>query len=64
MPPADVPASDPVHLEVPGEVVLPGEEVVVVVELCVFDPVRAVRGVGEAQSSCGLIQVLCNTQRQ
>ena len=60
MPPADVPPSDPVNLEVPGEVILPGEEVVVVVELRVLDPVRAVPGVGEAESSCGLVQVLCS----
>ena len=46
MPPADVSPSEPVHLEVLGHIVLPGEEVVVRPELCVLDPVSAVLGVG------------------
>ena len=49
MPPADVPPSDPVHLEVLGEVVLPGEEVVVALVLGVLDPVGAVPGVGQTE---------------
>ena len=49
VPPADVPPSDPVHLEVLGEVVLPGEEVVVALVLGVLDPVGAVPGVGQTE---------------
>ena len=49
--PADVPAGDPVHLEVLGHIVLPGEEVVVRPELRVLDPVGAVLGVWQGQGS-------------
>ena len=58
MPPADVPAGHPVHLEVLCQVILPGEEVVVTVELCMLDPVCTVPGIGKAEGSCGFIQVL------
>ena len=34
---ADVATCDPVNLEVLGEVILPGEEIVVTLELCMFD---------------------------
>jgi len=64
MPPTDVPASDPVHLQVPGEFVLPGEEVVVVVVLRVLDPVGAVPGVWETQGSGCLIQILGGGDRK
>ena len=37
MSPADVTASDPVHLEVLGQVILPREEIIVTLEFCVFD---------------------------
>ena len=56
--PADVPASDPVHLEVLGEVVLPGEEVVVSLVLGVFDPVGAVPGVGQTQGARPVTETL------
>ena len=56
--PADVPASDPVHLEVLSKFVLPGEEVVVSLVLGVFDPVGAVPGVGQTQSSRPIAQTL------
>ena len=51
MSPADVPPSQPVHLEVLGGLVLPGEEVVVLPEPGLLDPVGAVLGVGEGQGS-------------
>ena len=49
--PADVPSRQPVHLEVLGSLVLPGEEVVVLSELGLFDPVSAVLSVGEGEGS-------------
>ena len=58
MSPADVPASDPVNLEVLGEVVLPGEEVVVSLVLGVFDPVGAVPGVGQTQGARPVTETL------
>ena len=51
VPPADVPPCDPVHLDVLGKVVLPGEEVVVTIELCMFDSIGTVPGVGQTQGS-------------
>ena len=51
MSPADVPPSQPVHLEVLGGLVLPGEEVVVLSEPGLLDPVGAVLRVGEGQGS-------------
>ena len=58
MSPADVSASDPVHLEVLGEVVLPGEEVVVSLVLGVLDPVGAVPGVGQAEGPSPVTEAL------
>ena len=58
MSPADVPACDPVHLEILGEVVLPGEEVVVALVLGVFDPVSAVPGVGQTEGSRPIAEIL------
>ena len=49
--PADVPSRQPVHLEVLSSLVLPGEEVVVLSELGLFDPVSAVLSVGEGEGS-------------
>ena len=49
MSPADVPASEPVHLEVLGHLVLPREKVVVRPKLCVLDPVGAVLRVRQSQ---------------
>ena len=49
--PADVPPSQPVHLQVLGGLVLPGEEVVVISELGLLDPVGAVLRVGKGESS-------------
>ena len=51
MSPADVPPSQPVHLQVLGGLVLPGEEVVVISELGLLDPVGAVLRVGKGESS-------------
>ena len=58
MSPAYVPASDPVHLEVLGEVVLPGEEVIVSLVLGVFDPVGTVPGVGQTQGARPVTETL------
>ena len=49
--PADVPSRQPVHLEVLSSLVLPGEEVVVISELGLLDPVGAVLRVGKGESS-------------
>ena len=49
--PADVPPSQPVHLQVLGGLVLPGEEVVVISELGLLDPVGTVLRVGKGESS-------------
>ena len=49
VPPADVPAGDPVHLQVLGQVILPGEEAVVTIKLSMLDTVCTVPWVGQAQ---------------
>ena len=47
-----------IHLEVLGEVVLPGEEVVVALVLGVLDPVGAVPGVWQTEGSSPIAQAL------
>ena len=56
--PADIPARDPVHLQLLGQFVLPAEEVAVAAKLCVFDPVGTVLRVGQTEGPCGGVPVL------
>ena len=59
---ANVPPSYPVNLEVLGQIVLPGEKVVVPAVLRMLDPVRTVSWVGKAEGSRGLISILTLTE--